>query len=128
MGGMFCILLLIPPVVIGAIGASTSEYSCVSLLKSLYTLDFYDWLDWTLTEYQNGTGITPADMGNEIQILPLVIQHLTPPAVSIFGLGAVTAAVMSSADAAGLAFGAIFGRNIYNTLLRPKVGSIRKQS
>lgn len=74
-----------------------------------------------MTEYLNGTGVSPADLGNELQILPLVLQHLTPPAVSIFGLGAVSAAVMSSADAAGLAFGSIFGKNIYSSILRPKV-------
>ena len=35
-------------------------------------------------------------------ILPLVLQHLTPSFVSFVGLGAVSAAVMSSADSSYL--------------------------
>lgn len=69
----------------------------------------------------NGTGISPADLGNERQILPLVMYHLTPSVVGYIGLGVITAAVMSSADSVGLSFGGEFGRNIYRPILRPQV-------
>ena len=55
------------------------------------------------------------------EIFPMVLQHLCPPAVSIIGIGAVAAAVMSSADSCVLATGSIFARNIYQNLFRPKV-------
>lgn len=43
-------------------------------------------------------------------ILPLVLQHLTPDFVSFFGLGAVSAAVMSSADSSVLSASSMFAR------------------
>ena len=46
----------------------------------------------------------PVQEENYQMILPLVMQFLTPPAVSIIGLGAVSAAVMSSADSSLLSF------------------------
>jgi len=42
--------------------------------------------------------------------------------VSFFGLGAVSAAVMSSADSSILASSAMFTRNIYRMTLRPQAG------
>lgn len=71
----------------------------------------------------NGTGISPSDLGDERQILPIVMYYLTPPVVGYIGLGAITAAVMSSADSAGLSFGGEFGRNFYRPILRPKVST-----
>ncbi|KAL0281415.1 UNVERIFIED_CONTAM: hypothetical protein PYX00_002407 [Menopon gallinae] len=53
-------------------------------------------------------------------ILPLSVRHLTPTVVSFFGLGAIAAAVMSSADSSVLAFSVMVSRNIYKNLLRPK--------
>ncbi|CAH1246697.1 SLC5A7 [Branchiostoma lanceolatum] len=73
-----CLLLAAPPVLIGAIGASTDK------------------------------------------IAPLVIQYLTPPAVSVVGLGTVSAAVMSSVDSSILGAASVFGRNIYKGILRPR--------
>lgn len=69
----------------------------------------------------NGTGISPADLGNERQIFPIVMYYLTPPAAGYVGLGVITAAIMSSADSIGLAFGGEFGRNVYRPIFRPKV-------
>ena len=54
-------------------------------------------------------------------ILPIVLQHLTPVAVSFVGLGAVSAAVMSSADSSLLSASSMFTRNIYNLVFRRKV-------
>jgi Na+/proline symporter len=41
--------------------------------------------------------------------------------VSFFGLGAISAAVMSSADASILSSSSMFSRNIYKAVFRPKV-------
>lgn len=41
--------------------------------------------------------------------------------VAFFGLGAISAAVMSSADSSVLAFSATFSRNVYKNLFRAKV-------
>ena len=47
------------------------------------------------------------------QILPLVLQHLTHPFVSTIGLGAISAAVMSSADSSILSAASMFAHNIW---------------
>lgn len=54
-------------------------------------------------------------------ILPLVLQYLCPVWVSFFGLGAVSAAVMSSADSSILSASAMFARNIYKCVFRQQV-------
>ncbi|KAK6633559.1 hypothetical protein RUM44_004166 [Polyplax serrata] len=64
--------------------------------------------------------ITSKDASN---ILPLVLRHLTPPAVAFFGLGAISAAVMSSADSSVLSFSAMFSRNLYKNLIRNRASS-----
>lgn len=51
-------------------------------------------------------------------ILPMVLQYLTPDFVSFFGLGAVSAAVMSSADSSVLSAASMFARNVYKSLCR----------
>ena len=45
-----------------------------------------------------------------------------PPWVTLIGLGAVSAAVMSSADSSVLSASAMFARNIYKLIFRQKVG------
>ena len=49
-------------------------------------------------------------------ILPLVMQYLTPTAVAVVGLGAVSAAVMSSADSSVLSCSCMFAKNIYKPM------------
>eukprot|EP00058_Branchiostoma_floridae_P026730 XP_002612221.1 hypothetical protein BRAFLDRAFT_269453 [Branchiostoma floridae] len=88
-----CLLLAAPPVLIGAIGAST---------------------DW------NQTALRVPPVNDTDKIAPLVIQHLTPTAVSAVGLGTVSAAVMSSVDSSILGAASVFGRNIYKGILRRK--------
>ncbi|KAG7169260.1 High-affinity choline transporter 1-like 2 [Homarus americanus] len=87
-----CIISAIPACIIGAIAKAT---------------------DWSQTDY----GHTPE--GYQVKlVLPLVMQHLTPPWVAFIGLGAVSAAVMSSADSSVLSASSMFARNIYKNVFR----------
>ena len=54
-------------------------------------------------------------------VLPMVLQYLCPPVVSFIGLGAVSAAVMSSADSSILSASTICARNVYKLVFRQKV-------
>uniref|UniRef100_UPI00398EDCEC high-affinity choline transporter 1 n=1 Tax=Pristiophorus japonicus TaxID=55135 RepID=UPI00398EDCEC len=89
-----CIVMAIPSILIGAIGVST---------------------DWNQTSY----GLPDPKSKNETDmILPIVLQHLCPSYISFFGLGAVSAAVMSSADSSILSASSMFARNIYHLAFR----------
>ncbi|KAG7467149.1 hypothetical protein MATL_G00150300 [Megalops atlanticus] len=89
-----CLVMAVPSVLIGAVGASTA---------------------WNQTSY----GPIPPMMKDESDmILPIVLQHLCPPYISFFGLGAVSAAVMSSADSSILSASSMFARNIYQLAFR----------
>uniref|UniRef100_A0A4W5K4B9 High affinity choline transporter 1 n=1 Tax=Hucho hucho TaxID=62062 RepID=A0A4W5K4B9_9TELE len=89
-----CLVMAVPSVLIGAIGAST---------------------DWNQTTYG---AISPKEKDQSDMILPIVLQHLCPPWISFFGLGAVSAAVMSSADSSILSASSMFARNIYQLAFR----------
>ncbi|XP_010781773.1 high-affinity choline transporter 1-like [Notothenia coriiceps] len=89
-----CLVMAVPSVLIGAIGAST---------------------DWNQTSYG---ALPPKDMDQSDMILPIVLQHLCPSYISFFGLGAVSAAVMSSADSSILSASSMFARNIYQLAFR----------
>ncbi|PVD27632.1 hypothetical protein C0Q70_12799 [Pomacea canaliculata] len=53
-------------------------------------------------------------------VLPLVLKEFTPPIVSYLGLGAISAAVMSSMDSSILGSSAMFTHNIYNGIIHKK--------
>lgn len=72
--------------------------------------------DWNATDY--GMDITTDEQ--RTQVLPLVLNYLTPPWVSFFGLGAVSAAVMSSADSCILSASSMFTHNIYKAIINPQ--------
>uniref|UniRef100_A0A672RHF4 Solute carrier family 5 member 7 n=1 Tax=Sinocyclocheilus grahami TaxID=75366 RepID=A0A672RHF4_SINGR len=95
-----CLVMAVPSVLIGAIGAST---------------------DWNQTSYGP---VPPVEKDESDMILPIVLQHLCPPFVSFFGLGAVSAAVMSSADSSILSASSMFARNIYQLAFRQSVSSL----
>ncbi|XP_020835169.1 high affinity choline transporter 1 [Phascolarctos cinereus] len=89
-----CLLMALPAILIGAIGAST---------------------DWNQTAY----GLPePIERQEADMILPIVLQYLCPVYISFFGLGAVSAAVMSSADSSILSASSMFARNIYQLSFR----------
>ncbi|XP_036396845.1 high-affinity choline transporter 1-like [Megalops cyprinoides] len=89
-----CLVMAVPSVLIGAVGASTA---------------------WNQTSYGP---IPPMKKDESDMILPIVLQHLCPPYISFFGLGAVSAAVMSSADSSILSASSMFARNIYQLAFR----------
>ncbi|XP_053312512.1 high affinity choline transporter 1-like [Spea bombifrons] len=96
LSGLLCAVMAVPSVVIGAVAAST---------------------DWNQTTY----GLpTPNERGESNMILPLVLQYLCPTYISVAGLGAIAAAVMSSADSSLLSASSMFAYNIYKKLLRKK--------
>ena len=55
-------------------------------------------------------------------VMPLTLRYMCPKWITFFGLGAVSAATMSSADSCILAGSSIFATNIYKAALRPKAG------
>ena len=71
-----------------------------------------------MTDY-NGTLPIPPDQ--QKLILPLVLQYLTPNFIAFFGLGAISAAVMSSADSSVLSASSMFARNVWKLTFRQKV-------
>ncbi|VEN58227.1 unnamed protein product [Callosobruchus maculatus] len=95
-----CVLMAIPPVLIGAIAKGTF---------------------WNETGYK---GPYPLEEEQTSQILPMVLQYLTPSFVSFFGLGAVSAAVMSSADSSVLSASSMFARNVYKLIFRQKASEM----
>eukprot|EP00066_Takifugu_rubripes_P022440 XP_011611706.1 PREDICTED: high affinity choline transporter 1-like isoform X1 [Takifugu rubripes] len=92
-GAALCPILGLPSLIIGAAAASTN---------------------WNETSY--GTP-TPFEMGQSGNILPIVFQHLCPLYVSLIGIGALAAAVMSSVDSILLSAASQLGRNIFKNIV-----------
>ncbi|XP_076457464.1 high-affinity choline transporter 1-like [Babylonia areolata] len=95
-----CIVMALPAMLFGAVAAETN---------------------WNATEYD---GLIPIPDERLNLILPMCLQFLCPPIISFLGLGAVSAAVMSSADSSILSASAMFARNIYKLILRQKASEI----
>jgi len=93
-----CIVMAVPAVIIGVLAKST---------------------DWSETSYPGLVNGTLPEKSYK-SVLPIVMQYLTPTSVSFVGLGAVSAAVMSSADSSVLSASSMFARNIYRPVFRQK--------
>ena len=80
-------------------------------------------LDWKKTAFfkPSGNATDQVVTLDKSLILPMVLQYLTPTAVSFVGLGAVSAAVMSSADSSFLSASTMFAHNVYKPIFRQKV-------
>ncbi|XP_071532041.1 high-affinity choline transporter 1-like [Panulirus ornatus] len=94
-GSLGCILMAVPACIVGAIAKATN---------------------WEETTYTKD--ITAPEQKK--LILPLVMQYLTPGWVAFLGLGAVSAAVMSSADSSVLSASSMFANNIYKNVFRQR--------
>lgn len=115
-----CFIMAIPSVLIGAIAKSTG-FPWIFFSISFHYKYF---ADWTLTDYEpfmNGTKYPDIPVQYARMVLPLVLQYLSPLWAAFVGLGAVSAAVMSSADSSILSAASMFARNIWNKSVRPGV-------
>ncbi|XP_070848718.1 high-affinity choline transporter 1-like [Chaetodon trifascialis] len=90
---VLCPILGIPSLIIGAAAASTN---------------------WNQTTYGSPS---PYEQGKSGAILPITLQHLCPFYISLVGVGALTAAVMSSVDSALLSASSQLGRNIFKNII-----------
>jgi high affinity choline transporter 7 len=99
LAGVVCLIAAVPATLIGIAGAVA---------------------DWSTLQ----AGAPP----DAASTLPWVIRYLTPPWVGILGLGAIAAAVMSSADSSILSASSMAGWNVYRPLFQPKVeaGSLQR--
>ena len=88
--GVVCVLAAIAPALIGMVAAT---------------------VDWSVT-----SGGAPIDAS---ATLPWVVRYLTTPWVSVIGLGAVAAAVMSSVDSSVLSASSMGVWNVYRPLVDP---------
>ncbi|KAF2355067.1 Sodium/solute symporter [Trinorchestia longiramus] len=92
-----CIIMAFPPIFIGAIARATA---------------------WNETAFECESETQCISSNHTSMILPIVIQYLTPSYVSFVGLGAISAAVMSSADSSVLSASSMFARNIWKSIFR----------
>lgn len=91
---------------------------------SFFTINVVDWRETAYEPYSNGTKYPDIPLQYARMVLPLVLQYLSPVWAAFIGLGAVSAAVMSSADSSILSAASMFARNIWNKSIRPGVFTI----
>lgn len=91
--GIICLIAAVPPILAGIAGGVA------------------DWAALGLP--------APPDQAS---IMPWVIRYLTPSWVGLIGLGAIAAAVMSSADSSILSASSMAGWNVYRPIVNPGVG------
>jgi high affinity choline transporter 7 len=93
--GFVCVIAAVPPALLGILACGA---------------------DWA------SAGTTAPDAA---LVLPSLLRHFTPPLVAALGLGAVSAAVMSSVDASVLSASTMAAWNVYRPLVRPDASAAR---
>ena len=96
LAGVICLVAAVPAALIGIAGAVA---------------------DWGALQ-----ATAPPDAAST---LPWVVRYMTPNWVAVLGLGAIAAAVMSSADSSILSASSMAGWNVYRPLFKPKVEPAR---
>lgn len=104
LGAIGCIIMAIPAVLIGAIAKSTRWNET----------DFGEPLEMITVAGEKVAQIKSEDGS---LILPYVLEYLTPIPVAVVGLGAISAAVMSSADSSILSASTMFAKNVYDPMM-----------
>ncbi|XP_075886354.1 high affinity choline transporter 1-like [Nelusetta ayraudi] len=92
-GAILCPILGLPSAIVGAVAASTN---------------------WNQTTFGSPS---PYEQGKAGVILPIALQHLCPFYVSMVGVGALAAAVMSSVDSVLLSAASQLGRNFFKNVI-----------
>ena len=100
---------------IRAINVKTDTFALLLTSCPPHLLQCHHDSDWAETDYKDD-GCLPIPEDDYKLILPLVMQYLTPTWVASIGLGAVSAAVMSSADSSTLSSSSLFTMNVYKPL------------
>lgn len=101
-GAAGCFIMAIPAALLGAVAKSA---------------------DWTNLPVSGLVNETSGEILDQRLVLPMVLQYLTPGWVAFIGLGAISAAVMSSADSSVLSASSMFGHNIYKVIFRPNASA-----
>jgi len=109
LAGIGCMLMAIPSIFIGAAAKATdwdavfSDYSTANNLS--YTMKILD-------NVKHCDGVR-ADGYCPFSIVPVVFKYLCYPTIAYFGLGAVSASVMSSADSSLLSISTLLTLNVF---------------
>jgi len=109
LAGVGCMLMAIPSIFIGAAAKATdwdavfSDYSAANNLS--YTMKILD-------NVKHCDGVR-ADGYCPFSIVPVVFKYLCYPTIAYFGLGAVSASVMSSADSSLLSISTLLTLNVF---------------
>ncbi len=101
----------------------TAKYSAVFAGIMYWTLGFLPVLVGIAGVTLAAKGLIPSEPLEEDPelVLPLVVKYIVPPAIGVIILGALLAAIMSSADSALLAPATVLAKNILKDLIKPDI-------
>ena len=113
-GGLIALIMTAPSVLFGAVARAT-DWENVPGYNHTPRANTKE--EDLICKFGNGT----CRVDDTKLVLPLCLQYLTPQAVAFFGLGAISAAVMSSTDSSMLSASTMLARNVFKTVFYPKV-------